>query len=616
MAAFGMFTLTQFFPCTPCIVEQNVTMPLFKHPKKSKHSLPLFKKLTHHHRQPDLFSTDRAILMGDNSSRQDEGSNDGTAPAPTVAAFSPNQQTASRTKNQKSVLIHQKSPLLVATPPQVTRALAYSHPFILPLNHLAGLVSWTTEDPWESFLLLVVFWFVVLYGDDVLRWAGPVALAAGLIFGMYTRRYSPLSSTVWSDANKKRKRADSEQRKSLDEILETLRSFTNRCDVLLDPFLRLTEYLSTQSSATSATTRPALTTLFIRILAFTPIWIALTLPPLRIITTQRLVLVLGTTILSWHSRPARVTRTILWRSRTVRGGVSLLTGLNLPAPSSSPAPPLPPRPQDAAATAKAGKAKSPGVTFTFSIYENERRWWGLGWTKSVLAYERQPWTDDQLNECPEPNNYTLSETDNETTKWRWLPGSEWKVEGAATEKEKSAKRIGGGGGGDFNGWVYYDNKWDDGRKQDGWGRYTRRRKWIRDAELVEISATEPESKDFAETSSIDSAAAASAAKRRAGWFGRGSSTASATSSPMSAGAGNASSATSMSGVTKRPPRQNQKKKSVDDVSISGSVDSRRSFSSKRSRASAVEEDVATPLEQFKQYDWDRSINEGISEQLS
>ena len=554
--------------------------------------------------------------MGDNSSRQDEGSNDGTAPAPTVAAFSPNQQTASRTKNQKSVLIHQKSPLLVATPPQVTRALAYSHPFILPLNHLAGLVSWTTEDPWESFLLLVVFWFVVLYGDDVLRWAGPVALAAGLIFGMYTRRYSPLSSTVWSDANKKRKRADSEQRKSLDEILETLRSFTNRCDVLLDPFLRLTEYLSTQSSATSATTRPALTTLFIRILAFTPIWIALTLPPLRIITTQRLVLVLGTTILSWHSRPARVTRTILWRSRTVRGGVSLLTGLNLPAPSSSPAPPLPPRPQDAAATAKAGKAKSPGVTFTFSIYENERRWWGLGWTKSVLAYERQPWTDDQLNECPEPNNYTLSETDNETTKWRWLPGSEWKVEGAATEKEKSAKRIGGGGGGDFNGWVYYDNKWDDGRKQDGWGRYTRRRKWIRDAELVEISATEPESKDFAETSSIDSAAAASAAKRRAGWFGRGSSTASATSSPMSAGAGNASSATSMSGVTKRPPRQNQKKKSVDDVSISGSVDSRRSFSSKRSRASAVEEDVATPLEQFKQYDWDRSINEGISEQLS
>ena len=30
------------------------------------------------------------------------------------------------------------------------------------------------------------------------------------------------------------------------------------------------------------------------------------------------------------------------------------------------------------------------------------------------------------------------------------------------------------------------SKWNDGRRQDGWGRYTRRRKWYRDAELVEV----------------------------------------------------------------------------------------------------------------------------------
>ena len=31
-------------------------------------------------------------------------------------------------------------------------------------------------------------------------------------------------------------------------------------------------------------------------------------------------------------------------------------------------------------------------------------------------------------------------------------------------------------------------KWQNGRRgQDGWGRYTRRRKWYRDAELVEIT---------------------------------------------------------------------------------------------------------------------------------
>ena len=32
-----------------------------------------------------------------------------------------------------------------------------------------------------------------------------------------------------------------------------------------------------------------------------------------------------------------------------------------------------------------------------------------------------------------------------------------------------------------------NTQWRDGRRQDGWGRYTRRRKWCRDAELIEIS---------------------------------------------------------------------------------------------------------------------------------
>ena len=78
-----------------------------------------------------------------------------------------------------------------------------------------------------------------------------------------------------------------------------------------------------------------------------------------------------------------------------------------------------------------------------------------------------------------------------------MEGSKWRVEGAAVENEKSAKRVGGGGGGDESGWTYYDNKWQDGRKVDGWGRYTRRRKWVRDAELVESTAASDGSKSNA-----------------------------------------------------------------------------------------------------------------------
>src|SRR5271163_4500200 len=240
---------------------------------------------------------------------------------PPIAAFSPNNISGSSiaSKQRSTIIVHKKSPLLVATPPQITRALAYSHPFLLPLNRLAGLLTWTTDDSWESFLLVVGFWAVVLYGSEVVQWAGPIIVVVGLILGMYSRRYSPLSSTAQTgekhEKGHKRDASETSMRhhKSLDEIIDTLREFTTRCSILLDPFLQLTDFLSTQRTATSATTRPALTTLFIRILLVTPGWIALSIWPFEVLTTRRVILAAGTLSLTWHSRPARVARVILWR---------------------------------------------------------------------------------------------------------------------------------------------------------------------------------------------------------------------------------------------------------------------------------------------------------------
>ncbi|KAF2745506.1 Pex24p-domain-containing protein [Sporormia fimetaria CBS 119925] len=409
---------------------------------------------------------------------------------PTYAAFSPATlgQSTPHTKVRSAILVHQKSPLLAATPPQVTRVLAYSHPFILPLNKLVGLLTWTTGDPWESFLLVASFWAIVLYGDAVTRYAGPIIVILGLILGMYSRRYSPLSSTGWTGEKGQtgHKRADSESNikhhKSLEEIVDTLKLFTSRCSILLDPFLRLTDFLSTQRTATSATTRPALTVLFIRIILVLPIWILLTLPPLYILTTKRVVLAVGTVVLSWHSRPARVSRTILWRSRFVRAVSVFLTGLDFgEPPSSEGAPALPPRRKSAqeiaASLAAKRRPESPGVRFTFSIYENQRRWLGIGWTSSMLSYERASWTDEHLNPTPSKDEFQLPEIEGGQARWRWVHGSEWKIEGAEPGKGEKG-----------DGWIYYDNSWRDGRRgQDGWGRYTRRRKWYRDAELVEVT---------------------------------------------------------------------------------------------------------------------------------
>ena len=552
---------------------------------------------------PDMSST--PTKTGDAASSSAAGPGTPSQPV-TIAPFSPNQQTA-RARTRGSVIIHQKTPLLIATPPQVTRALAYSHPFVLPLNHFAGLLSWTTNDAWESFLLLSAFWFVVLYGDVVLRWTGPVILVFALILAMYGRRYSPLSSTAWSGTKSKRKQpaqSSEEQRKSLDEILETLQTLTSRCDVLLDPFLRLTEFLSTQSSATQATTRPALTSLFLRILALTPLWIVLSLPPVGLITTQRVVLVWGTLGLTYHSRPARVTRTLLWRSRSVRALGSLLTGLQFSGPTPAPLaakpalpPTLPKRPQGSRKTTSTtttppSTEKTPSSTlrFTFSLHENQRRWIGLGWTPSLLAYERQPYTDEHLNPTPSPADFTLPDTEgeHEPTRWRWAENSSWRVEGAATtpaEREKSAKRIGGGGGGDDAGWTYYDTKWEDPRKVDGWGRYTRRRRWVRDAELVEIAPTPPVTDAAATTTAVE---AQDTAKRKGGgWF-----------------------ASSSAGSSK--PRHRATASVGGDRSDAGSGST---GGTGRVRDEGPDADVLRPIG-YRQTDWDRSIGEGLMEWLS
>lgn len=469
------------------------------------------------------------------SARKDDDADSkaGDPNPPTIALFSPVtlSHASSANKQRSTILVHQKSPLLIATPPQITRALAYSHPFLLPLNKFVGLLTWTSGDPWESFLLVAGFWAVVLYGDALMRYAGPLVVVIGLILGMYARRYSPLSSTGWTGEKQKKghtknnsEATNMKHQKTLDEIVETLKIFTSRCNVLLDPLLQLTDFLSTQRTATTATTRPALTTLFIRILLVTPLWVLLTLRPLRIITTKRIALATGTIFLTWHSRPATVSRTILWRSALVRRICAVVTGLHftdiLTAPSeiqptvkNGVPPPLPPRQPSqqsgvsltAAAVSEAMKRRpdSTGVRFTFILYENQRRWMGLGWTTSMFAYERAAWTDEHLNAAPAKEEFELPDVEDGATRWRWIPGSQWLVEGAKPTEEGGSKAPPDATDGGL-GWIYYDNKvcyllkvfrylltikqWQNGRRGvDGWGRYTRRRKWYRDAELVEIT---------------------------------------------------------------------------------------------------------------------------------
>ena len=436
------------------------------------------------------FSPSKVSEKGSSNSRGDQDYSSTT----TTAAFSPQSGYGpSSSRARTTVLMSQKSPLLVATPPTVTRALAFSHPFILPLHKLLGLISWTSGDPWESFLLVSGFWAVVLYGDTVILWAGPVILATAVILAMYSRRFSPLSTRPPPSKHKREPSESSvKHQESLEEIVNTLTEFTFRCNTLLEPFIQLTDTLSIQQTATSASTRSSLVKLLYRMLLVTPFWMIFALSPMQIITTRRIVLFIGTVLLSWYSRPARVSREILWRSQTIRHITSVITGLHLLGSSSStkPAHNLQ-KPKSSSSTISSSSTAQTGARFTFTVYENQRRWIGLGWTSSLLTYERAAWTDEHLNPSLPKDEFQLPEVTNHhdishRATWRWVAGSKWQVEGG-DGSDVSGKGGSRRGRGDDNGWIYYDNKWNDGRRgQDGWGRYTRRRKWYRDAEPVEL----------------------------------------------------------------------------------------------------------------------------------
>jgi hypothetical protein len=97
------------------------------------------------------------------------------------------------------------------------------------------------------------------------------------------------------------------------------------------------------------------------------------------------------------------------------------------------------------ALATRNREGSAGVRFTFIVYENQRRWLGIGWTYSLFPSERSAWTDEHLNPVARRDNFELPDTKGGSAVWRWVEGSEWRIEG-------------GDESGDGGGWIYYDNK--------------------------------------------------------------------------------------------------------------------------------------------------------------
>lgn len=167
-----------------------------------------------------------------------------------------------------------------------------------------------------------------------------------------------------------------------------------------------------------------------------------------------------------------MSRAILWRSATVRRLAGAITGLHFETPKKESAASKDKSTERLTAESeltkalqksqgwnvshrRTGSTKSAGVKFTFILYENQRRWVGLGWTNSLFAYERSAWTDEHNNAVSPKEDFELPEVeDGAHVKWQWVEGSRWRVDGV--QDDHGTVDYDGDDG--RKGWVYYDNK--------------------------------------------------------------------------------------------------------------------------------------------------------------
>lgn len=385
-------------------------------------------------------------------------------------------------------VLPQTSPLLSSTPPTVAKALIKAYPYLLIVNKSLLIATWTNDDYWINVVIMCAYAFAVLYFEVLVTWLGHLILVVVIIL------YAMLNLRIVEETK---------LRPTLDDVVQALTTTCIKADILLSPVtsLALTAY---------DIKRLLFTTVFL-----TPIYLILTF---LLVTPRKILLFTGLYLLLYHLTYLHVTRKLIWKLKITRVLCFYLTGLDFSHAKNNSL--------FAAAFAKVQKSgPSPvvdgadllkPVRFTYVIYENQRRWLGIGWTSNLLTYERAPWTDEFLNESSSldtfelPNadasfslqqqQYVLQHPSISGARWRWVDKT-WRLDltndGAIAAPSGKRSKTTANPASD-EGYVYTDNVWKKPSTEDSYSKYTRRRRWIRTAELVFDSATPKvgESKPF------------------------------------------------------------------------------------------------------------------------
>lgn len=389
----------------------------------------------------------------------------------------PKSSTKSTGKSPAAAVIHaddtagpqvESSPLLASTPPAVSRSLVPAYPYTIYADKVLAILTWTDTTPALSCALVASTVLFITYFEPLVTFAGH----------LFPVTFLALFSLSCAYVEKQQR-----EHPTLDDVVQKLTSVAKRSQLLLSPITGLN-----------------LTAYDLKRLVFTAVFLS----PMYVLVSyflmgpRAVLCAVSVLVLTYHSPWARVTRRLVSRSQTARMACFYMTGLDLDGQGRINRR----QRQGSRSAASQGTASLLGYAvrrtgeklrrkkgparFTYVLYENQRRWLGIGWTPNLLSYERTPWTDEFLNESEDPENFTLPQLSAESgMHWRWVDRT-WRVDLtndgsiqlASTHSRTTADPK------PDEGYIYYDNTWKNPTTEDSFSKYTRRRRWVRTAELV------------------------------------------------------------------------------------------------------------------------------------
>ncbi|KAG2172034.1 hypothetical protein INT43_001511 [Umbelopsis isabellina] len=366
---------------------------------------------------------------------------------------------------------------LDSIPTPILRLLTQLAPLLNLLAYITRLINWEARNVCETLLLIAVYVSVCVWTNYVVIFGLPLGF---MVYGVVS----------WMDNRKRQKTnksADEDSQASLDITLENIK-------ILNEQITQLQTWYHNHRLDWQAHPSHARRQLQIGLVYVSPVWIALC----WIFGSSTLMAIVGVTWIILRSPWGRVVVFALERNVIVRHMMATFQGLLLAIEMALRGKKRVrtvreiirrARKERGKALEKASVQATPSqpseLVFKFEIFENQRWWLGVDWTSNMMPGERTPWTDSHNDpipsksafDLPEPSTTVSNDGDDQiitVKEWKWADPDWW-----VDMKLRKEGLV------DEDGWQYTNNAWKNPSGKGGLRQFTRRRKWCRNAKLVE-----------------------------------------------------------------------------------------------------------------------------------